>query len=324
MNEISPIQAKILKKLLVDGRKSISEIAKEIGESKETVSKQVKEMEQAEIIKGATIHFNYKGFGYKAVASLLITTDPQQSDTLVAYVKKMPDIYAAFNRGPKGDIRVVTTLRTLQQLDEVKDAIKRHFPISNMKTVIWTDVREMHGNLKLLANDASETPNTEELRIGEKNNHIDTEIDEKDIKLAEKLAQNGRAPMQRIAKEIGISSESTKKRYEKLKRKGLLKVTIQTDLTKLGYHAMAVLYLSTTHENSLSIINEISRIPDVFSIMKTSGDYDLQIYVMVRDIEELLRIQEKFWKIQGVTEIDMEMSRCSKKWPTPHQHMSTF
>jgi DNA-binding Lrp family transcriptional regulator len=281
-------------------------------------------MKDAQIIKGATIHINYKGFGYKAVASLLIEIAPHQTDKIIEYVKKLPDIYAVYNLGPRGNIRIVASIRSLQQLDEVKDAIKRDFLISNMKTTIWTDVREMNSNLDLLPEEST-TPKIEQetFAIKKKTNHI--EIDEIDLKITEQLAENGRAPIGKIAKAAGISSDLAKKRYKKLKQNGILKVTIQTDPTKMGYHAIALFYVSTAqHENSLCIIDTISQIPDVISIMKTSGDYDLQIYAMIKDIDELLIIQEQIGKIQGITKMDMELSKCSRKWPTPRQHMSTF
>lgn len=281
-------------------------------------------MQKAGIIKGATIHINYKSFGYKAVASLLIETAPQQTDNFIEYVRKMPDIYAVYNQGPRGNIRIVAALRTLQQLDEIKDAIKRNFLISNIKTTIWTDVREMNCNLNLLPEE-SEAAIFETEAIEEKKTNNNKEIDEIDIKIAEQLAQNGRAPIGKIARDVGISSESAKKRYLRLKQNGLLKVTIQTDPTKMGYYALALFYVSTAQrENSFCIIDAISQIPDVISIMKTSGDYDLQIYAMIRDIDELLYIQDKIGRIQGVTKMDMELSRSARKWPTPRQHMSTF
>jgi DNA-binding Lrp family transcriptional regulator len=61
------------------------------------------------IITGATIHINYKKFGYKAVAHILINGDPKQEDQLIECLKKMPEIYTVYSRGIKGNIDVVTT-----------------------------------------------------------------------------------------------------------------------------------------------------------------------------------------------------------------------
>jgi DNA-binding Lrp family transcriptional regulator len=87
-----------LKKLLIDGRESTEEIAKGIGETKKTVDKDYQEMKLKGIIKGATLHVNYKKFGYKAVATILITMDPLQADKLIEYTKKMPETYSVYVR----------------------------------------------------------------------------------------------------------------------------------------------------------------------------------------------------------------------------------
>ena len=106
-------------------------------------------MEEIGVITGATIHINYKSFGYKAVAHILINVDSQQTDQLIEFLQKMSGVYAFYNRGVKGNIDVVTTLKTLEQLNEIKDNIKRHFSVLEMRTAIWTDVKEMNQNLSI-------------------------------------------------------------------------------------------------------------------------------------------------------------------------------
>ncbi len=313
----------------MDGRKTAAEISKRNGLRKEIVYKSIQEMKRNGIIKGATIHINYREFGYKAVAMLLINVEPVKANELAEYVKKMPDIYALYSNGPRGNIRVVTTLKTFQQLDEVKDAIKRLFSTSNLRTVIWTDVKEMHQNL--LLSHQKGTVKLEKTRLNEKAEKTaetkkkKLKVDEVDRKIADILSKNGFAPLDKIAKEIGISTSNAKKRYETLKKNGLLKVTVQIDPTKLGYQAMAIFYLTfTLNQDSTSTIEKIGRIPDIISIMKTSGNYDLQVYALIRDIDELLAIQDEFSKIDGIAKTEMDLSGVLSKWPTPRQYISTF
>ncbi len=325
--EISEIHAKILRELLLDGRKTSGEIAKKLGLKKEIVNKNYHEMEIAGIIKGATIHVNYRCFGYKAVANLIINVEPQQADQLLDFISKMQDIYTFYSHGPKGNLRVVAILKTLQQLDAIKDAIKRRFSILGMKTVIWTDVREMHENLAITQSGAYTRKQTEGNIKTSKAKSLQkekVELNELDLKISNKLSEDGRAPISRIALEIGASASTVKQRYEKLKKNGLLKVTIQIDPTKLGYRAMAIFYITLTLHETSSTIEEISRIPDTISIMKTIGDYDLQVYVMIRDIDQLLTIQDAFSKISSISKIDMDISEVLEKWPTPRQYISTF
>jgi hypothetical protein len=58
--------------------------------------------------------------------------------------------------------------------------------------------------------------------------------------------------------------------------------------------------------------------------MKTTGDYDLQIWAMVQDIDQLLSIQDELGKIRGILKTDIEIVRVLDKWPSPRQYISTF
>jgi len=283
-------------------------------------------MERIGIITGATTHINYKLFGYKAVAHLLINVQFRQTDQLIKYLQNMPDVYRAYNSGVEGNVGVITTLKTLEQLSEVKDCIKTNFSVAQMKTAIWTDVKEMNYNLAITEN------NRKKNEVPTSNTTITNEetltcIDEIDLRIADLLASDGRMSMESLSSKIGLSSYATNSRYEKLRNNGVLKVTIQVNPNKIGYRALCVFFTVTSDEKSELIIEKICEIPDIISIMKTAGDYDLQIYAMVQDLDRLLSIQEEIGRIQGIVKMDTELLRFNdewKKWPTPRQYISTF
>jgi DNA-binding Lrp family transcriptional regulator len=283
-------------------------------------------MEKMGIITGATIHINYKALGYKAVAYMLINVDFNQSNQLIEYVQKIPDVYSVTSRDFKGNIGVITILKTLEQLNEIKDCIKRKFSVVEMKTAIWTDVKEMNYNLAITEKnrEKNDVPISHETKTVKKINQC---IDEIDRRIADILAENGRISMESLGEAIGIPPYIAKRRYRKLKNNGILKVTIQVNPNKIGYHALCVFFTVTSKERTGLIIEKISKIPDIISIMKTTGDYDLQIYAMIQDLDRLLSIQEELGKIQGITKIDVELLKFGedwKKWPTPKQYISTF
>ena len=305
----------------------MNEISKKIGVSRETVKRNYQKLEEAAIIKGATIHINYKLFGYQAVAHILITADPKQADQLIEYLKGMPEVYAFYERGIRGKIDVIAILKTLGHLNEIKDDIKRRFSVLEMKTVIWTDVKEMNQNLAIINENRKnlKEPETNQIETGKKIKLASGKIDEIDQKISDKLAKDGRISMQLLSKELGISTTAAKRKYERLKGIGALKVTIQINASKIGYQALCVFFIVTSGEKVPLTIEKISRIPDIISIMKTTGDYDLQVYAMVQNLNQLLFIQEEIGKIQGITQIDAEILRLiMDKWPSPKQYISTF
>lgn len=312
--------------MLADGRQTDNEIAKKIGATKDCVKKNFRKMEEMGIIKGATTHINYKSFGYMAVAHILINVESRQEDQFVSYLLKKPEVYSFYSRGVKGNWDIVITLKTLEQLNIIKDEFKRCFSILEMRTAIWTDVKEMNYNLAIIDNAGNdEGPVNYQVKV-EKTGCQSMILDSIDQKIADKLSENGRISMETLGKEIGISTDTAKRRYEKLKKNGVLKVTIQISLNRIGYQAICVFFTVISNENSFVIIEKISRIPDVISIMKTTGDYDLQVWVMVKDLGQFLSVQEALGRIQGISKMDAEITSSSKweKWPSPRQYISTF
>jgi DNA-binding Lrp family transcriptional regulator len=326
VRQINGLQAKILKELLADGRKSDREIAEEIGVQKEVVKRNYAEMEKAGIIRGATTHINYRLFGFKAVAHIIIRIDPEQETQLIAYLQKIPEVYAFRSRGIKGQVDVTLILRTLHELSGIKDDLKSNFAVLEMKSAIWTDVKEMNYNLSIVdeARNLKLTPQVSKKMFME---NTKIEIDNTDQKIADKLAEDGRITIKALAKDVGVSANIAKKRYEKLRENGYLKITIQVDPRKIGYQALCIFFTSISSDNLSGIIEQISEIPDVISIMKTSGDFDLQVYAMVQDLEQFLSIKKQIGHIGGVSKMELEINQFSErmtKWPSPRQYISTF
>jgi Lrp/AsnC family transcriptional regulator, leucine-responsive regulatory protein len=324
---VNAIQAKILKELLADGRKTDTEIAKKIGLTKEAVKKNFLQLEEIGIITGATIHVNYKSFGFKAVAHILINIDSQQAEKLVKHLQRMPEVYSYYCRGLKGNIDVLVILKTLEQLNDIKDSIKRCFSILEMRTAIWTDVKEMNENLSIILHNLKDTSTMDHKTHREKSNTLNVTIDEIDQKIADRLAENGRISMNILGRAVGVSPDTAKRRYEKMKKDGVLKVTIQINPSRIGYQALCIFFATTSNEKSDLIVDKISNIPNIISVMKTSGDYDLQIYAMIQDIGQLLYIQEQIGNIPGISRIEAEILKFGeewKKWPSPRQYISTF
>ena len=161
-------------------------------------------MEQIGVITGATIHINYKIFGYKAVAHILVNVEPPQEDQLIEYLKKLPEVFGFWRRGIKGNIDTVTILKTLEQLNDFKDAIKKRFSVLGMNTAIWTDVREMNSNLSIISGSEKNTRvvSSNQTKMKAKDNVQTIVIDQIDQKMADKLSENGRVPLEILGKDL--------------------------------------------------------------------------------------------------------------------------
>ena len=325
MYKINELDSKILKNLLTDGRTSYCEIAKYCGVSENKVWKRCRTMEKKGIIDGATIQMNYAHFGYDAIATLLISVEAHQVEEIMEFINKITEVRASRQFNSVYNIRAVAPLKDLNELDSVKQLIMHKLPMMGLKTYIWTGVRNIPENLNLTLKETIESnqsgSNQTIKSAGDK-----ITIDEFDKQILAKLTLEGRASFTKIAKEIGLSIDTVLRRYHRLKENGAMKVTIQINPNKIGYSSALDFNVSFTTSDGLSnsVVASLAKIPDVIMITKTSGDYDLQLSTMIRDVAQSFAIQDQIGRINGVAKIEATARKIPDRWPSPQQYISTF
>jgi DNA-binding Lrp family transcriptional regulator len=208
MKDLEEIDIKILKELLKDARKSFTAIAEECHTSKDIIWKHYKEMEKAGIIVGATIQLNYQKFGYSGVAMMLLNVDSQDINDVFGRLKKIPDIGSFRYYNSTHNLAAISQLKSLRDLEHVKKIISKQSRINEIKTYLWTDVRNipeniLAGTFENKTEKANESPQTD--ADAQKNL---LKIDEIDMQIVEKLTKNGRLPFSKIAQEIGASPKT--------------------------------------------------------------------------------------------------------------------
>jgi DNA-binding Lrp family transcriptional regulator len=324
---MSELDSKILKNLLKDGRISYVELAKKCKVSKNKVWKRCRAMEKKGIITGATTQINFEDFGYAALATLLISVEAQQIEEVMEFIEKITEIRAHRQYNSIYNVRAFATLRSLNELDYIKQVIRRRLPTIGLKTYIWMGVRNIPENLNLnkhISYDNEDSQSSSKASIcNSSNKNI---IDDLDRKILQELTVDGRVTFTELSEKIGLSTNTVLKRYYKLVENSSIKVSIQIDPKKIGYTSILDFNIAFTTLQGLSdnIVEAFANIPDIIIITKTSGDYDLQLTAMIRDIEQSFVIQDQIARIHGVTQIETSSRKIPDKWPTPQQYISTI
>ncbi len=140
-----------------------------------------------------------------------------------------------------------------------------------------------------------------------KNEEDLSQVDAIDRKILNILAGNARTKLTVIARQIGLSIDSTKKRIEKLeKNKIILKYTIQAHMGKLGTGLAVHVYVKLkdlTKEKYENLIKDLSNDYRVVDLVSMLGDYDLFIVLLGRDTIEMdemkMEIRQKFGSLIG-------------------------
>jgi Lrp/AsnC family transcriptional regulator for asnA, asnC and gidA len=326
MQKIDEIDTKILRDLLKDGRKEFTEIAKESGVSKDIIWQHYMKMKKDGIIAGATIQVNYPALGYIFSANFFVSTELQKQDEIIKNLQKIPGIYDAYRCGCRSELWAIGTFRSTTELEKVEYSIKRVPGVAGLRTEILTGSRNEPENLSVFSitpkiNEKKEKEATKE----KKKTKNKFELDEIDMQIIEKLAVNGRASFNKIAKDLKVSTSTVSKRYFSLKQEGIIKALIQVNPLKLGYTAEAIINVAISpQENITQIIDKVTKIPDIEGFFKTSGSFDLSIFFAVKTLEQLLAIQEEISKTLGIVRIDTALLNRMPLMPYPKEHMSDF
>jgi Lrp/AsnC family transcriptional regulator for asnA, asnC and gidA len=327
LHKIKELDSEILKRLLKDGRTGYYEIAEQCGVSKNKVWKRCRAMEEKGVINGATVQINFGSFGYDALATFLVSVEAQQLEQAMELIRNITEIRSYRQYNSVYNIRAIATLRNLNELDYLKQIIRRKLPTVGLKTYIWTGVRNIPENL----NFTGAQKNTYEieqpgLSTGARTLGERITVDELDKQIVTKLTADGRESFTKVAQEIGLSTDTVVKRYHRLKENGAIKVSIQINPNKIGYTSILDFNIAFTRPGGLSnpVVEALAKIPDVIIITETSGDYDLQLSAMVRDTAQSFDMQDQIARISGITKIEVGARKIPERWPTPQQYISTF
>jgi DNA-binding Lrp family transcriptional regulator len=133
-------------------------------------------------------------------------------------------------------------------------------------------------------------------------------MDDADLRIIEILAKNSRASFRKIAEETGLSTDTVMRRYQRLEKERQIQPTITVDSAKLGYEALAYFAVRVAAQNSLhKVIKEVSKIPDVTTIMKATGAYDLMLVACVRSIKHAFKIGEEIEATPDIRSVAIDL-----------------
>lgn len=117
-------------------------------------------------------------------------------------------------------------------------------------------------------------------------------MDAVDVQILTELMADAQTPFSQIAKKIGVSHETVRKRYEKMKNDGTIKqCTVLVDGHKLGDEGTVFLMLSCAREvKKEDVMESLKLIPDLYMIIELIGDYDFFAWARLKNMQQLAQL----------------------------------
>ena len=119
-----------------------------------------------------------------------------------------------------------------------------------------------------------------------------TPMDVIDTQILTELMIDAQTPFLQIAKKIGVSHRTVGKRFEKMKKDGVIgSCSVLIDGRKLGDEGTIFLMLSCTREaNKETVMNNLEKIPDLYLIVELMGDYDFLAWARLKNMQQLAQL----------------------------------
>ena len=139
-------------------------------------------------------------------------------------------------------------------------------------------------------------------------------MDELDRKIVGILQLDGRASNARIARQLGVSEGTVRRRLKRLMDEEAIQVLALPEPTKLGYTTEAIVALQVDPGKIEDVAAELAGAPEALNVSVTTGAFDLFAWVALPSPEELHNfLLTTVGRIQGVRRSETFVTMSVKK-----------
>jgi len=320
--KIDRIDARILKELLIDGRKDFKAIAGKSKVTQNVIWQHYTSLKKKGIVVGSTIQIDYRSLGYGGAASFFVDVPVKEQLETAKLMRKIPGLYDVYRWGSHSRLWAVSDFMRTDQVDRVKLLIGKIPSVLKLEVEIWTNHKNTPENLSALGDLCGKL---EGMPAKEPDLRETLKIDDLDKQLIEKLKANSRASFSEIGKELAISTSTAIKRFNFLLKNRIIRPLIQINPANIGYNREACFRLMINTQTNVDAISaRICKIPDVIGVVTTIGMYDLSVFAAIKNLEHFTAVEEKIASAPGIKEMDTAALNEFPILPYPGEHMSSF
>ncbi len=125
-----------------------------------------------------------------------------------------------------------------------------------------------------------------------------------DRRLIQLLQENAHQSSEVLAKRLGVSSSTIRRRIKTLIQKEIIRIVARPDPTKIGYAIMAISAFDIEHENLQPVLDTLNNRPDIHWLAAVSGRFDVMASVWATSTDELFKQLDEIGKIEGIKNIE--------------------
>jgi DNA-binding Lrp family transcriptional regulator len=269
----------IIKELEVDGRQSISAIAKNLGKNRVYISRRLKKLLDKKIIEISSFTHPFV-LGYYTFAFIGIKALPNRIRAVAEQLKELEAIH---------DLVIITggydllAYSLFENPLDVSVFIRKE--LDNIPGITATETMMIHEVRKetfAYATGAENTDARENSPAWEEAPSPDLKIDRVDLAILRELEIDGRQSVTDLAKKLDISRINASNRLQRLRDNKATKIVAVTNPFILGYHIIAMVGIKTETRQINALSDMLSSFKNIYTVVITSGRYDILVLTMAK------------------------------------------
>ena len=128
------------------------------------------------------------------------------------------------------------------------------------------------------------------------------------------LQEDGRAPHVELARRLGVSEGTVRRRLAKLLKGGVIRVVAVAEPERLGYHTSAFIGLQVDPAQVEEVATKLAALAETEQVAITTGRYDIFIWVNLESAEALAAfLHRKIGTVEGVRRTETFISLDTRK-----------
>ncbi len=130
-------------------------------------------------------------------------------------------------------------------------------------------------------------------------------MDNLDYLVLSELLKDGTLSFVTISKKLGVSPYTVRRRYEKLKKTGIIhRCIVSIDLAKLGYQGKAFLFITVGPDAKRSdTISYLKTVKNIIVLTELIGPYEILAIAPIIDLKSIQKIVKEARKAPNIQKI---------------------
>jgi len=267
-----------------NGRCGLGEMAESLGIHRNTVRVKLNRLIEKRAIKPA-VYIDPRTLGYRAPAIIGIKAVPSEVDRVATELAAVPNIHHVHVCLGRYDIVLAGSL--FRDEDELHSFVTNE--LGKTPGVIDVETMITVGMFKVTFS-VVDTPRSRKLRNTRARDAIDAGLDQADCAIIRELQRDARQSAFALSAAVGINRNTVATKLKRLLDQGIVRAVVVADPAMMGYNVIAILGISVLPGQMDLVSERLKRVRNLQTTIQCIGRYNLMVWCVCRDLEELYGI----------------------------------